>query len=637
MLLIAQSFLAPPQSGEPTDPPEEVRRIVVTTGTQTEHDKEDSPVQTDVVQRGDIERAGAENLEEALEGEPGVRINRDFSGSGISLLGLDPKYTVILVDGQRVTGRVNGQIDLRRIPIDQVEQIEIVRGGGSVLYGSDAVAGAVNIVTRQTPNDGKPVEADARVAYGSFNTLDTTGRVGAARKRWSASAYGGYRHTSGFDRDPSDLTTTGPAIQQWNVGSSAGLGRFGLFRIDGTVDYLQRDQAAISESTSGAVVDRRNLTETVQARLTPEVAGNDGRFRFTGSYTLFRDQFVQDQRGDDALDQDQETVDQIVQLRAQHDHRIGKHTLTIGADGQLEFLEAARIDPPQVDRQRVAIFVQDEWRPFTEPTISIVPGLRLDYDTFFDAWVTPRIAAMVRPVESFTLRFSYGRSYRAPDFKEMYLLFSNPGVGYMVRGNDDLRPEDAWGTTIDASFAPLEWLSLEALFFETRISDAIIADLVGEGGTDWLDLLGYVNVGNVETRGLEGRVQFTVRDWMLLGGGYQLTDARDVDNDRALQGRPRHSGTFDLDLRNPNPRWETGLHVRGQVQGPRPFYVDTDGDDVTERQDADPYLLLDLRVRQHLTKYVELFIGIDNVVDAGDASTNPLIPRAFYGGIAGRY
>ena len=67
--------------------------------------------------------------------------HRDFAGSGISLLGLDPKYTVILVDGQRVTGRVNGQIDLRRINIDQVEQIEIVRGGGSVLYGSEAVAG----------------------------------------------------------------------------------------------------------------------------------------------------------------------------------------------------------------------------------------------------------------------------------------------------------------------------------------------------------------------------------------------------------------------------------------------------------------------------------------------------------------
>ncbi len=78
MLLIAQSFLAPPESEAAADAPEEVRRIVVTTGTQTEHDKEDSPVQTDVVQREDIERAGAENLEEALEGEPGVQINRDF-------------------------------------------------------------------------------------------------------------------------------------------------------------------------------------------------------------------------------------------------------------------------------------------------------------------------------------------------------------------------------------------------------------------------------------------------------------------------------------------------------------------------------------------------------------------------------
>ena len=98
------------------------------------------------------------------------------------LQGLDPKYTLILVDGQRVSGRVNGRIDLTRLPADDIERIEIVRGPGSVLYGADSLAGTINIITRRA---SKRWEAEAHSAYGSFNTIDLTGRVGHRGDRYS--------------------------------------------------------------------------------------------------------------------------------------------------------------------------------------------------------------------------------------------------------------------------------------------------------------------------------------------------------------------------------------------------------------------------------------------------------------------
>ena len=109
------------------------------TGTRTAHDQDDAPIATDVYDRQTIEDTGAENALEVLEETPGVQIDRGVGGAGVMLQGLDPKYTLILVDGQRVTGRKDGTIDLSRFPADDIERIEIVRGPGSVLYGADAL------------------------------------------------------------------------------------------------------------------------------------------------------------------------------------------------------------------------------------------------------------------------------------------------------------------------------------------------------------------------------------------------------------------------------------------------------------------------------------------------------------------
>jgi len=633
-----------PKVGDSADqqPPVEERKVVVVTGTQTERDVEDSPVKVDVIDREHIESAGSENVAEALEEAPGVRVVRGIGGSGIRLMGLDPKYTVILIDGQRVTGLVNGQIDLRRLPVDNIEQIEVVRGGGSVLYGSDAVAGAVNIITRRAgaprgDGDERPAEADGRVSYGSFNTVDTSGRLGLGRKRWHAAAHGGYRSTDGFDRTPNDQSTTGDAISQWNLGTSAGVGQFGPFRLDGAVDYLQRDRRGVDESATGAVVDRRNLTETVQARLTPEVSGPGGRLRLVSSYSLFRDQFVQDQRGDSGLDEDQTTLDQIVQLRAQYDLPAGGHTLSVGSETQLEWLEGARLDPPRIDRQRFAFYLQDEWVPTRAPMISLLPGVRVDVDTYFDAWITPRIALMVRPTEKFDARVSYGRSYRAPAFKEMFLAFDNLGAGYIVRGNPELVPEDAWGTTLDLSYRPADWVQISGSAFETRITNAIVADTVVEASPGEPTQFGYVNVGNARTHGAELRAQFEVLRWAELGGSYQALDARDVDEDRPLPGRARHSGTVDLTFHHRHPRFGTTIRVRGAAFGERVFFRDLDGDGDTDRDLSPAFMTLDLRAAQALFEFVEVFVGVDNVLDAGDATTNPLVPRAYYGGISAHY
>jgi outer membrane receptor for ferrienterochelin and colicins len=382
---------------------------------------------------------------------------------------------------------------------------------------------------------------------------------------------------------------------------------------------------------TGAVFDRVNRSETVTANVTPSATWEDGSFRFTASYSLFRDQFFNDQRNSTALDDSQETFDHIAQGTAQLSQRVEKHVLTTGIDGQFEFLTADRIDPGNVDRQRYALFVQDEWTPLE--AISILPGVRLDYDSLFGLYPTPRIAMMVAPGKRWRLRASYGRGYRAPSFREMYLLFNNPGVGYRVQGNPNLEPETSWSTHVSAQFIPWRWASVTVAAFDHRLQDTIVIDTLDESD-DTLTLFGYANIGNAESRGIESNASVT---WgpLTLDGSYTLTHTRDLDSGNALPGRARHRGTVGARLHR--RAWGTTLRVRSAISGKRTFFVDTDDDDVLEPLRSDPFATLDARLAQTFTRYVEAYVGVDNILDAGNATDNPLVPRSYYGGITVRY
>jgi len=603
-------------------------RDVVVTATRTAHEKNDAPISTDVFDRQMIQDTGAENALEVLEEAPGVQVDRGVGGSGIRLQGLDPKYTLILVDGQRVSGRVDGTIDLTRFPAEDIERIEVVRGPGSVLYGADALAGTINIITRRA---AKRWEGEAHSSYGSFKTLDVTGRVGHRRKRYTGSLSAGLHNTDGWDADRSTESTTGPSARQFEVSTGQRFASKGLFALDGWAQYMRRTTRGVDALNTGAVFDRVNRSETITANLTPSATCDDGSFRFTGSYSLFRDQFFNDQRGSAALDASQDTFDHIAQGTATLSQRVEEHVLTTGVDAQFEVLSADRIDPGTVDRQRYAVFAQDEWVPLE--ALSILPGVRLDYDSMFGLYPTPRIAMMLRPGERWRLRASYGRGYRAPTFREMYLLFTNAGVGYQVRGNPSLQPETSWSTHVSAQFLPWRWASVSVAAFDHRLQDTVVIDTLDDSDGA-LTLFGYANIGNAESRGIESSASFEVGP-LTLDGSYTFTHARDLDSGLALPGRARHRGTAGARFHRPS--WGTTLRVRTAITGPRAFYVDTDGDDVLEPIDSSPYATLDARLAQTFTRYVEAYVGVDNILDVGNATDNPLVPRSYYGGITVRY
>jgi outer membrane receptor for ferrienterochelin and colicins len=633
MLVPRSTSASPPEWLQPRDEvaDDDTRVIVVSTGTKTERDAATTPVATEVVTREEIVGSGAQNVAEALE-ESGASIqtSTSFNGTSLRLRGLDPAQVLIVIDGQRVTGRIDGAIDLRRLTIENVERIEIVKGAGSVLYGSDAIGGVVNIVTRR-PEPG--VQAEGHLSYGSRTTLDASGRVAGGGRHWGLAAFGGYHRTADWDADSSDSSTTGDALQQWNVGGNARVDTRSRLRLNLGADYLSRDARGVSETAGGAVLDRRNLTGTSNATAQLEWLAPDSRLAVTLHHNHFHDQFRQDQRGDDALDQYQPTHDHIGQFGVQLDQIAGRHVVTTGLDAQLEWLTTARVIDErggnEVERQRVALFVQDEWTPSQSPRVSLLPSLRVDVDSRFGTYPTGRLALLVQAPETVTLRVGYGHGYRAPSFREMYLAFTNAGVGYRVAGNTNLRPEQAWTLDLGATWTPREFLQLSAGVFDNRLRDLITTDRITLADADGLELFGYVNIGSAYTRGLEASASGEFLRHFTLTGSYTLLDARDQLTGARLPGRSTHQGTLSFEFHQ--RRWGTRLFMRAAAWSRRPY---SDGD---ARVFAEPYASLDVRLSQSLLRYLTAFIGAENLLDAGDASLTPLPPRSFYGGLTVRY
>jgi outer membrane receptor for ferrienterochelin and colicins len=455
--------------------------------------------------------------------------------------------------------------------------------------------------------------------------------AGTRQRHWAARLTAGRHSGAGFDLDTSDLATTRSAFEQWNIAQRSDLVSLEHFRLESGGEYVRRVRRGIDQSEAGAVFDRENLTHDASLWLRPEwTLGPGSRLRFVGSFGLFRDDFDLDQRASDALDDHQSTREHLGQLGAQLDISLGgSHLVTGGIDGSYESLTTERLAGRRGERERLALFVQDEWAVMDAPLLVLLPSARLDVDSQFGSYPTPRLALRFDPANDVTLRATYGWGYKAPDFRELYLLFENPGAGYLVEGSTELAPERSQSVNAGVEYRPHRsvWLSLQGFYnliddrIDTRLSPS------NEVGSQRFR---YQNVDSATTRGANAAASVTPLPGLRLDAGYDFTDGRDGDG-RALSGVARHRATASLRYRAAEVGFE--MMWRGSFVGERPFYQDTDGDGAEERRKAWGYASIDWRVAQRIATGWTSFILAENLLDAGDPEFLPLAPRSFSGGV----
>lgn len=636
---------------------------VVVTGSRVARPEDEAPVVVEVIGRKDIEASGAENVTEILESAAGIQITQQFGRGGIELQGLDPQYTLILVDGQRVTGRVNGTIDLNRFSAERIERIEIVKGAASALYGADALAGVVNIITRKTQ---RSVEVEGHLSYGRFDVVDGSVTGGVSGERFNARLTAGYHRGDAYtitsdtrlDGDPS---TSGPGFEELSgefrgeysltdedklilrsdylLRDATSIAATPIPRRDGTFQFQRFDQANRSESYSIAVTHDRKFSKTA------------ARLQSTAYFNGWREQFLQDVRGVPG-DVPVDTREQLAQVTVQYDEPMENHLVTVGTELLFERLEASeRICRPleangcipdasgdvvgatanDATRVRFATFLQDEWMVSDYPRFVIVPGIRADVDSLFGTRPTPKVALRWDPIDALVLRASFGFGFRAPSFRELYLSFTNPSAGYNVSGNPDLDPETSRSFNAAVEVMPLEGVKLAASFYYNDLTNLIDFGVVRDATFGQLGLFEYVNVAEAHTLGVESTASYSpIRD-LSLTLGYTFLESENETTGQALVGRARHRVSYRVRYEE---TWsDVAAFVQGQWVGPR-VYPAFEAGEVDEQSPA--YLMLDARLEKRLGEHLDVFVGGENLLDVSDARFLLVRPRVFYAGVTGR-
>ena len=567
---------------------------LVVTASRRSQRLADVPITTEVVGREDVVETGATDVASVLVERTGIQLSGGHpSGSGIMLQGMDSERVQVLLDGQPVSGRLSGTLDLSRLPASAVERIEVVKGPQSTLYGSEAMGGVVNLITRSPRGDGW--DGSATVTGGTLGRLSGSVEGRGGRDELSGLVQGGYRH---YGLVPGQSETDGAAVSRW----------------DGMAKLRWEASPALSLGASGLLVEEDQRWESGQLHYFADNRQIDGRLE--AEWTVGAHQFLPtvhlsrfehlSRRGSRKTPPPESTgrlqLQQTAEAEILYPWTADDWSVDAGVEATRDLLEGESVQGRSRDLSSIEPFAQVE-RDLG--VLTLFPGMRYSWSREWGGHWAPRLAVAARPADAVALRLSVARGFRAPGFKELYQDFLNVGsnFGYRVRGNPDLKPEESTNVTTSVEWTPgSTYLRLQA--FDNRFDDFIETRAVGD--SSGIALYTYGNVSDGYTRGaeLEGGV---VLRGVRAEVGYAHLVARGGEEERPLLGRPRHSGR--VNATGPLP-----VGIRGSFTavytGRTPMA--REGETVLYRRG---FPRIDLRVTRSLGPDLRLALGVDNVLD----------------------
>ena len=629
-----RSSLAP--TGESDNAYEDTSEVIVVTGTRIEKVLDRSLVATEVIPRSDLVRSGARNVAEALQSKAGVRITPDVTGAvQVSLRGFNADQVLVLIDGQRIAGRKNGAIDLTRLGVERVERIEIVKGPGSAVYGADALGGVVNIITRRAR---KGIEGSLRLSYGAApeegspslvtaESAEAAGRLAGRTDDFDWQAVGSYRRRGGFDLSPDTIGTTAARLDDFDTEVSAGTCWDEVcmrLRLEGGTRGTSAIGAGpILPQGQQAIFDRTQRINTYGGYLHGQYQINKNQsLVLESSLSVYEETFRRAQRQTSNVAV--ENLNDILgTLHLRYVATVADdHQLLVGIEGFVQELDSTR-NPDFTNRLRFSAILQDEWS--IAPNFEILGGVRLDVDSQFGAFPTPRVAIRYQPFSFLISRVSWGIGFKAPLPRDIGIVFENPGAGYRVAGNPNLRPETTSTWTGSLHLRPHDVLKLD---FEAYRSDArdLIEALPGqEGAPGELLLFTFGNVTRARIQGVESAVTFRPTSFVRFNVAYEFLDARNLVTNDVLPNRAPHRVTTGVGFNVPAVGLDFDL--RGVWTDARVFALGE------LRIEAPSYTRLDARVDFEINDNFNVFGGADNILDAGDPTLLAIAPRTIFVGL----
>ncbi len=598
VILLAGACLAPvpafPQAEEETPEAE-----VVVTAARRRQPKETASAPVAVITAAEIAAAGASTAAEALRDVPGLHIPRQGAlgaTSVPSLRGSSGGQVLVLIDGRRANNPQNGETDLSDIPTANIERIEVVRGGASALYGSDAVGGVINIITK-TPTDVP--ETRLLQGYGSFNTQTLSGSHSASTGRFRYSLTGQrVRSTNDFRYfDPTagqHQERVNSGYEAWDVTGKVIADLGARRRLTFSAEYGEGDKevpGATSWPTPRAHQrDRRTLLDLHYQMPT----GPQGDLEVRIYRVAHRNTYTDPDTFPAPTDARHRTTVDVVEALGHH-RPVAGHDLTYGYEFRNQHLDSNTVGR----RSRVtnAAYVQDQ---IGLGRLQVIPGVRLDLAQGFAAELSPKVGLVYRFSDTLIGRANVGRSFRAPTLNDLYW----PEDGFSL-GNPGLGPERALTADVGATWHAAPGLEVEATAFTHRVSDLIAwqPDIVTVG--KWSP----TNIGKARVTGIELGSSWQASERLTARANLTYQDARDrggaATDGKRLIARPEWIGGVGATYR----AGKATAAVEVRYTGPRP----ADADNSTYLGAA---MVTDLRLAVPVSERVTAVLHLANLFDA---------------------
>ncbi len=492
----------------------------------------DAVTTVEVVSRADLERTGAADLSAVLTEHTGIELQGGHpAGAGVMLQGIGSERVLILLDGQPVAGRLSGTFDISRIPVAMVERVEVVKGAQSTLYGSEAMGGVVNIITRP-PASGSRLEGSVLATAGEQGRRDVGSRLTVGRGALAVAGDVSRRYVE-----------TAPGVEEARGALAARLD--GALKVRWAPDsarHLEFNTLALDERQRWRTGSFYGFSDNVQVNARVGGAWTLGRHRVAPGLSLSHYEHTARASAFElpiAGDTGQRQVQRVAQAEVLYAGTYSRAFLVdAGVQLRVDEIDTERVPGGRRHHTSLEPFAQVEWRPLER--VSLVPGLRVSQSNVWGTQVTPRLAARARVGERLTLRASLGDGFRAPDFKELFLFFQNTSAGYAVQGNPALRPERSRSASVGAEYA-LSSGYLRVQVFENHFRQFIESQIISAPGE--APVYEYANRDNGWTRGGEAELGANLVPSGRLRGelGWSTLATRDVRTGRELLGRPSHS------------------------------------------------------------------------------------------------
>ena len=429
---------------------------IVVTASHTPKALKDAPVVTRLITRHDIKITDATNIQEMLTQEiPGLEFGLAMSQeTSLNMSGFGGNAVLFLVDGERMAGETMDNVDYNRMNLDNVGRIEIVKGASSALYGSNAVGGVVNIISRENL---EPWTANANTRY---NTFGHEWRNGASfsfnTEKWNSQT--SFQHTM---IDPIDLPKPysseeiaielmkkmqGLPYDERVLNDDSNLSRlYGqkTYNVKERLTWRPTDQLTLIGR--GSYFFRTSERDTYDYHFNAYSAGLKGRYAWNHdrhlelSYAF--DQYDKANfKPDGTRTHDHDYSNQQHVVHALYSHSLGKNNLILGADYLHDYLTTYQfIDNASHAQSNIDGYAQFDWN-ITE-RLNVVGSMRYDYFSASSEKAFTGRLAVVYKFPWMTFRANYASGFRAPTLKEMYMHFDMGNMGYWIIGNPELEPE----------------------------------------------------------------------------------------------------------------------------------------------------------------------------------------------------